>query len=95
MLSQVLLLFFPHLRCGVVRFKMNSSPRPELFSSSGLLLESPWSAQPQKIKGETPWSATPGVPNPRVFFGVPNAETPGVPNPRVSLECPNPIASKN
>ena len=86
--SRHALFFSPHLRCGVVRFKLNSSPRPEPFSSPGLLLETPWSAQPQKIKGETPLECPTQrlleCPTPE-FFGVPNAETPGVPNPRVSL----------
>ena len=54
---------------GLLDLKLNSSPRPELFSSPGLLLAHPWSAQPQSAQPQS----LPGVPNPRV------------PSPRVSL----------
>ena len=84
--------FFPTFGVGLLDFKFNSSPRPELFSSPGLLLETPWTAQVQKFK--TPRIAqpeTPGVPNPRVSLECP--EFPEIPSPRlfsVSLECPTP-----
>ena len=70
---------------GLLDFKLNSSPRPELFSSpySSLAqsesvlecptLECPWSAHPQSL----PWSAQP-------------QSLPGVTNARVPL-CPNSI----
>ena len=50
----------PHLDVGLLDFKLNSSPRPELFSSPGLLLAHPWS----------------GVPNPRVSLECPTPEYP-------------------
>ena len=78
---------------GLLDFKLNSSPRPELFSSPspGLLLAHPWSAQPQS-------ASLPGVPNPecadlpspRVSLNFPTPECARVPSPRVSLECPTP-----
>ena len=89
---------------GLLDFKLNSSPRPELFSSPGLLLQTPWSAQPQKTRvpnpRKTPWSAQsqrlPGVPNARDSLECPIPETPWsgqfqrfpVPNLRDFLECP-------
>ena len=45
----------------------DSSPRPELFSSPGLLLAHPWSAQPQSV---------PGVPNSRVALECPTPDNP-------------------
>ena len=99
------LSLFPTLGVGLLDFKLNSSPRPELFSSPGLLLAHPWSAQPQSV---------PGVPNSRVSLQCPIQRTPAQPqslprvpnrrvspksptNPRVSLECqpqrPNPRVS--
>ena len=77
----MVLLFFPTLGVVLLDINLNSSPRPALFSSSGLRLAHPWSA---------------GVPNPRVSLGV-SLECPtpvcpwsvpevcGVPNPRASL----------
>ena len=35
-------LLFPTFGVGLLDFKLNSSPRPERFSSRGLLLETPW-----------------------------------------------------
>ena len=62
---------------GLLDFKLNSSPRPELFSSPGLLLAHPWSAQPQSV---------PGVPNSRVSPDCPqNAQPQSVAVPSVSL----------
>ena len=52
-----MLQFSPTLGVGVLDFKLNFSPRPELFSSPGLLLAYPWSAQPPIV---------PGVPNPQL-----------------------------
>ena len=43
-------VLFPTLGVGLLDFKLNSSPRPELFSSPGLLLAHPWSPK-------CPWSA--------------------------------------
>ena len=65
-------------------FKLNSSPRPELFSSP---LAHPWSAQPQSVPGvpNSTWSAQslPGVPNPRFSQSVPELPQsfPELPNP--------------
>ena len=70
-------MFFPPW-VGLLDFKLNSSPRPELFSSPSLLLAHPWSAQPQSLLG---------VANPRESLQCP---TPESPCPRVSLECPTP-----
>ena len=66
--------FFPTLGVGLLDFKLNSSPRPELFSSPGLLLGVP---NPQSV---------PGVPNSRVCLECPNPQSPS----RVSPECPAP-----
>ena len=49
-LSFCLSFLFPTLGVGLLDFKLNSSP---LFSSPGLLLAHPWSAQPQSVA----WSA--------------------------------------
>ena len=46
-------------------FELNSSPRRELFSSPGLLLAHPWSAQPESV---------PGVPNSGVSLECPTPE---------------------
>ena len=40
-----LILFFPTLGVGLLDFQLNSSPRPELFSSPGLLLAHPVSLE--------------------------------------------------
>ena len=56
---------FPGVCVGLLDFKFNSSPRPELFSSPGLLLAHPWSAQPQSV---------PGLPSPRVSLECPTPE---------------------
>ena len=81
---------FPTFGVGLLDFNLNSSPRPELFSSPGLLPGVPnprflWSAQPVN---ESPWSAQPqslpGVP-PRFCLEC----QPRNAQPRVSLECPN------
>ena len=69
---------FPTLGVWLLNFKLNSSPRPELFSSTGLLLARPWSARPQSVPGVP-------MPNPRVSLECPAQGVPGVPNPRVSL----------
>ena len=66
------LLFFPTFGVGLFDFKLNSFPRPELFSSPDLLLETPCSAQFQRPW--RPWSAQ-------------RPETPGVPNSRDCLKC--------
>ena len=77
---------------GLLDFNLNSAPRPELFSSPGLLLAHPWSAQPQSL---------PGVPNSRVSLECPTPECPkhgvpsraqihSLPKARVSPECPAP-----
>ena len=47
----VLFRLLPTLGVGLLDFKLNSSPRPELFSSPSLLLAHPWSAQPQSVPG--------------------------------------------
>ena len=60
-----LISFFPTLGVGLLDFKLNPSPRPELFSSPGLLLAHPFSAQPQSV---------PGVPNSTVFLECPTPE---------------------
>ena len=85
--------FFPTLGVGLSDFKLNSSPRPELFSSPGLLIAHPWSAQPPSV---------PGMPNSRMFLECPSAVpntifwSPECPAPElcwsagVSLECPTP-----
>ena len=85
--------FFPTLGVGLLDFRLNSSPRPELFSSPGLLLAHPWSAQPH-MSLECPTLECPcchGVPNPRVSLE---------PNRRVSVSLelflvPNPRASQS
>ena len=95
-LSFLLALLVPHLRCGVVRFKLNSSPCPELFSSPGRLLETSWGAQPQ------PWGAQPRdslkCPTQRLLecleCPTPKSRWSGqrvsLKFQRVSLECPTP-----
>ena len=81
---------FPTFGVGLLDCKLNSSPRPELFSSPGLLLETPGSAF-----AETPWSAQlqrflecptqrAGVPNPESPWIAQTHNFPGVPNLRVS-----------
>ena len=86
-----LYLLFPTLGVGLLDFKLNSAPRPELFSSPGLLLAHPWSAQPQ-VSLECPTLECPWNAQPQSLPGVPNPECPGVPSPRVpnpeSPECP-------
>ena len=74
---------------GLLDFKLNSSPRPELFSSPGLLLAYSWSAPTPKCHWSAPLVPNPREPSPRV--SQPQS-LPGVPNPRVSLECPTPEA---
>ena len=76
-------LLFPTFGVGLLDFKLNSSPRPELFSSPGLLLETPWSPCPNS---ET--FRLSEVPNQRLLAcsGVPNPRDSWVPNPRVSLD---------
>ena len=66
---------FPHSGGGVLDFKLNSSSRPELFSSPGLLLAHPWSAP--RVSLECPTPDCPCNAQPR--------SVPRVPNPRVSL----------
>ena len=56
---------------GLLDVELNSSGRPELFSSPGPLLAHPWSAQLQSVPGQPSPSCSaqqsvPGVPNPRV-----------------------------
>ena len=87
---------------GLLDFKLNSSPRPELFSSPGLLLAHPWTAQPQSVPGvpnssvslECPTPENPRDPTPESFWGAQPQSVPGVPSPRVSHrptpECPTP-----
>ena len=94
--------FSPPSVWGLLDFRLNSSLRPELFSSPGLLLETPWSAQPRdSLECPTPeiaWSAQPRhswSAQPQSLPGVPNPETPWSAQtwsaqPRVSLECPTP-----
>ena len=61
-----LLLFFcfclfPTFGVGLLDFELDSSPRPgtlRLFSSPGLLLETPWSIQPRDFL-ECPTPETP------------------------------------
>ena len=67
--------FFPTLGVGLLDFKLNSSPRPELFSSPGLNLR-----VSLEYPRECPAQSLIGVPNPQSL--------PGVPTTRVSLECP-------
>ena len=54
--TSTLSAFFPTFGVGLLDVKFNSSPRPELFFSPGLLLDTPgpnprepWSAQPQRL----------------------------------------------
>ena len=95
--------FFPNLGVGLLDFKVNSSPRPELFSSPGLLLAHPWSAHPpsvprvpnSRVSLECPTPREPQRPNFRVSLGCATAECPRsaqpqVSHPRVSLECLSP-----
>ena len=92
----------PTFSVGLLDFKLNSSPPPELFSSPGLLLEAPWTrdslksptTQPQRLlecptlyTPETPWSAQQRLPE----NSVPNPRVPGAqsfPAPDLSLERP-------
>ena len=79
---------------GLLDFTLNSSPRPELFSSPGLLLAHPCSAQPQSVPG-VPNSRVPNPPAPRFFWSAPGVQPqslPGVPNPRSAQPTwsPNP-----
>ena len=91
-------LSFPTLGVGLLDFKLNSStsPRPELFSSSGTLL---LARSTPRSSPECPTPSVPGVPNSRVSLKCPTPEShwsaqpqslPGVPSRRVSLECPTP-----
>ena len=87
------LFSFTTLGVGLLDFKLNSPPRPELFSSPGLLLAHPWSAQPRSV---------PGVPNSRVSMESPQgaqpqslpqspeSHLPRVPPPRLPPACPAP-----
>ena len=96
------LSLFPTFGVGLLDFQLNSSPRPELFSSPGLLLETPQVPNPRDSL-EYPtgvaslWSGSanpavspptfPGVPNPNSWSAQPQS-LPGMPNPSFSLECP-------
>ena len=83
---------FPTFGAGLLDFKLNSSPRPELLSSPRTLVlarstpraslecptpETPWSAQPPRL---------PAVPNPKKTPW--SAQPSWSAQPRVSLECP-------
>ena len=68
---------FPTLGVGLLDFKLNSSPRPELFSG----VPSP------RVSLECPTQSLAGVPNPRVSPECPAQSLSGVPNPRVSLSA--------
>ena len=77
---------------GLLDFNLNSSPRPELFSSPP---DSVWSgAQPQRLPGKT--ESRDFVEGPtQKLLERPTQSLPGVPNPRASLEaqpqeCPTP-----
>ena len=85
----IYVLLFPTIGVGLLDFKLNSSPGPELFSSAGLLLAHFWSAQPQSVLG-CPTPECPCSAQPRVLLECTIQSVPGVPNPRVSLECPTP-----
>ena len=75
---------FPTLGVGLLDFELNSSPRPELFSSPSLLLAHPWNP---KCPRNAQLQSVPGVPDPR----KPQPQSlPRVPDPRVSPECPAP-----
>ena len=73
---------------ALLDFKLNSSPRPELFSSPGTLLlpRSTPTASQECPTPETP--RLPGVPNQRPL-DCPSPGSPWIAQPRVS-QCPTP-----
>ena len=74
-------MLFPTLGVGLLDFKLNASPRPELFSSPGLQLAHP---------------CPPGVPSFKVSLELPGAPNPRVSLPREGAgpfkphACPRP-----
>ena len=80
--------YFPTLGVGLLDVNLNSSPRPEHFSSPRTQ-STPRSSLETGVPNSKVFLGcpTPGVPNPRPWSAQPQS-VPGVPSPRVSLECP-------
>ena len=97
--------FFHTLGVGLLDFKLNSSPHPEifpcpkLFSSPGLLLECPESSLECKVpevpNPEAQPQSLPGMPTPRVSPSAQPQNFPEVPNRRVCLESPTPDSPRS